>query len=144
MPDLRDILERSHSIATVGASSNSSKAAGGVPQYLKKIGFHIIPVNPTASQIFGDKSYASLLEIEEPVDVVQVFRPPSEAPDIASHAVQIGAKVLWLQLGITSEEARRIAEDAGIDFVQDRCMEQESRRFGIRKKTTPMQQGTMR
>lgn len=135
-PDLRNILERSHTIATVGASTNLAKAAGGVPQYLKKIGFHVIPVNPNASEIFGDKSYATLLDIEEPVDVVQVFRPPDEAPDIARQAVRIGAKVLWLQLGITSDEARGIAEDAGIDYVEDRCMEHESRRFGIRKKAT--------
>jgi predicted CoA-binding protein len=136
MPDLRDILERSHSIATVGASTNLAKAAGGVPQYLKKIGFRVIPVNPNASEIFGDRSYATLLDIEEPVDVVQVFRPPNEAPDIARQAVRIGARVLWLQLGITSDEARRIAEAAGIDYVEDRCMEQESRRFGIAKEAT--------
>lgn len=133
MPDLRSILERSRTIATVGASANLGKAAGNVPQYLKTIGFRVIPVNPNASEILGEKSYSTLLDVEEPVDVVQVFRPSDEAPEIARQAVQIGAKVLWLQLGITSAEARRIAEEAGIDYVEDRCMANESRRLGIRK-----------
>lgn len=132
--NLRDILERSHTIATVGASSDLAKAAGDVPQNLKQIGFRVIPVNPNVSEIFGDRSYPSLVDVEEPVDVVQVFRPPDEAPDLARQAVRIGASVLWLQLGITSDEARTIAEEAGIDYVEDRCMWQESRRLGIRKR----------
>lgn len=135
-PDLRRILERSRTVATVGASSDLSKAAGNVPRYLKEIGFHVIPVNPNASEVLGDRSYASLLDVEEPVDVVQVFRPSDEAPDIARQAVRTGAKVLWLQLGITSVEARRIAEGAGLQYVEDHCMAQESRRFGIRKRRT--------
>ncbi|MGH2774897.1 MAG: CoA-binding protein [Actinomycetota bacterium] len=130
---MRDILESSNSVATVGASTNPNKAAGGVPQHLKTIGFHIIPVNPHASEIFGERSFESLLDVDEQVDIVQVFRPSEEAPDIARQAVQIGAKVLWLQLGITSAEARRIADDAGIVFIEDRCMERESRRLRIRK-----------
>ena len=133
MADLREILMRSTTIGTVGASTKLAKPAGGVPQYLKEIGFHVIPVNPRASEIFGERSYPSLLDIEEPVDVVQVFRPSKEAPDIARQAVQIGAKALWLQLGITSQEARIIAERAGLDYVEDRCMAVESRRLGIRK-----------
>jgi predicted CoA-binding protein len=133
MADLREILMRSTTIGTVGASTNLAKPAGGVPQFLKKIGFHVIPVNPKAAEIFGDRSYASLLDIEEPVDIVQVFRPSKEAPDIARQAVKIGAKTLWLQLGITSQEARIIAERAGLDYVEDRCMAAESRRLGIRK-----------
>jgi uncharacterized protein len=105
----------------------------GVPQHLKRIGFHVIPVNPNASEILGERAFASLLEIDEPVDIVQVFRPSEEAPNIARQAVQIGAKSLWLQLGITSPEARRIADQAGIDYVEDRCMQRETRRLRIRK-----------
>ena len=97
MADLREILMRSTTIGTVGASTNRAKPAGEVPQYLKEIGFHVIPVNPKASEIFGERSYPSLLDIEEPVDVVQVFRPSKEAPDIARQAVQLGAKALWLR-----------------------------------------------
>lgn len=131
--DVREILERSNSVATVGASTNLDKPAGGVPQHLKSIGFHVIPVNPNASEILGEKSFAGLLDVDKPVDIVQVFRPSEEAPHIARQAVQIGAKVLWLQLGITSPEAREIADEAGIEYVEDRCMERESRRLGIRK-----------
>lgn len=120
-------------MATVGASTNIDKPAGGVPQHLKAIGFHVIPVNPNASEIFGVKSFASLLDIEGPVDIVQVFRPSQEAPDIARQAVEVGAKVLWLQLGITSDEARRIAQEAGIEFIENRCMAKETRHLGIRK-----------
>ena len=120
-------------MATVGASTNLQKPAGGVPQHLKRIGFHVIPVNPNASEILGERSFASLLDIDEPVDIVQVFRPSEEAPIIARQAVQIGTKSLWLQLGITSPEARRIADQAGIDYVEDRCMQRETRRLRIRK-----------
>jgi uncharacterized protein len=90
-------------------------------------------VNPNASEILGERAFASLLEIDEPVDIVQVFRPSEEAPNIARQAVQIGAKSLWLQLGITSPEARRIADQAGIDYVEDRYMQRETRRLRIRK-----------
>ncbi|CAN5629858.1 CoA-binding protein [soil metagenome] len=134
--DIREILERSDSVATVGASANPNKPAGGVPQYLKSVGFHVIPVNPNAPEIFGEKSFASLLDVDEPVDIVQVFRPSEEVPDVARQAVQIGAKVLWLQLGITSPEARAIADKAGIEYVEDRCMERETRRLRIRKGST--------
>ncbi len=131
---IRHILEQASTIATVGASKNRSKAAGGVPLYLREIGFRLITVNPKATELYGEKSYASLLEVDEPVDVVQVFRPTEETPGIARQAVRIGAKALWLQLGIRSEEARRIAEKAGLAYVEDRCMAIESRRLGISKR----------
>lgn len=130
---IQDILENARSVATVGASKDPSKAAGGVPLHLQEMGFRVIPVNPSASELYGVPAYPSLLEIEEPIDVVQVFRPSEEAPEIARQAVQVGAKVLWLQLGITSPEARQIAEDAGLAYVEDRCMVVETGRLGIRK-----------
>jgi predicted CoA-binding protein len=120
-------------VATVGASDNIDKPAGRVPKHLKSIGFHVIPVNPNASEVLGVRAFASLLDVDEPVDVVQVFRPSQEAPEIARQAVALGAKALWLQLGITSDEARGIAHDAGIDYVEDLCMQQETRRLGITK-----------
>lgn len=132
--NIRNILETATTVATVGASRDPSKAAGGVPLDLIELGFKVIPVNPTVTELFGEEAYPSLLDIEEPIDVVQVFRPSEEAPEIARQAVQMGAKVLWLQLGITSFEARRIAEDAGLIFVEDRCMSIESRRFDITKR----------
>ena len=122
-------------MATVGASTDLYKPSGGVPHHLKTIGYHVIPVNPNTSEILGVRSFPSLLDVDEPIDIVQVFRPSEEAPDIARQAVQVGAKVLWLQLGITSAEARAIAEDAGLEYIEDHCMEQETRRLGIRKDT---------
>lgn len=93
----------------------------------------MIPVNLNATELYGQKAYPSLLDIGEPVDVVQVFRPSEEVPEIARHAVRIGAKALWLQFGITSPEARRIAEDAGLLYVEDRCMAVESDLLGIHR-----------
>jgi hypothetical protein len=133
--DVREILERSLSVATVGASTDLYKPAGGVPHHLKAIGFHVIPVNPNASEILGTRSFPNLIDVDEPVDIVQVFRPSDEAPGIARQAAQVGAKVLWLQLGITSAEARAIAEAAGLEYIEDQCMERETRRLGIRKDT---------
>jgi uncharacterized protein len=129
----REILESATTIATVGASKDGWKPAGEVPRFLKQIGFRVIPVNPRAIELFGEKAYPSLLDIGEPIDVVQVFRPAGEAPEIARQAVQIGARALWLQLGIRSDEARRIAEEAGLAYVEDRCMAVETRRLSIAK-----------
>jgi predicted CoA-binding protein len=128
---IRDVLENARTVAVVGASKDPSKPAGGAPLFLKEIGFRVIPVNPSATELYGEKAYPTLLDIEDSVDVVQVFRPAHEAPEIARQAVAIGAKVLWLQLGITSDEARKIAHDAGRGYVEDRCMAIESRRLGI-------------
>ena len=133
MADAQEILERSRTIAVVGIARTTDKPSGGVPADLQRRGFRIVPVNPKADEILGEKAYASLADVPEDVDVVEVFRPAAEAPEIARQAVAIGARAVWLQLGIESDEARRIAEDAGLDFVQDRCMAVESRRHDIRK-----------
>ena len=133
MAEPREILERSTTIAVVGIARSKDKPSGGVPAELQGRGFRIVPVNPKADEILGESAFASLADVTEPVDVVEVFRPAGEAPEIARQAVAIGAKALWLQLGIESEEARRIAEEAGLDFVQDRCMAVESRRYDVRK-----------
>jgi hypothetical protein len=109
-------------IAVVGASPDASKTAHVVPAYLQDVGYRIIPVNPRHERVLGERSYATLLDIPDPVDVVQVFRRPEEAPEIAEQAVAIGANVLWLQVGIISEEAATIAQDAGLTFVSDLCM----------------------
>ena len=116
------IYSQSKTIAVVGASADESKAAHRIPSYLQSQGYRILPVNPRGGELFGEHVFHSLIEIDVPVDVVEVFRPASEAPEIASQAVTIGAKVLWLQLGIVSEEAQHIAESAGLTVVMDRCM----------------------
>jgi len=118
----RQILEYARSIAVVGASRDPDKAGGSVPFALQAHGFRIFPINPTADVLFGEHVYRSLADLPEKVDVVQVFRPGEEAPEIARQAVAIGARALWLQLGIKSNEARQIAEAAGLDYIEDRCM----------------------
>jgi uncharacterized protein len=119
----RDVLARSRVIAVVGASRDPAKPGHSIPAQLQRFGFRIIPVNPNAAglSLFGERVRASLLDIDEPVDLVDVFRPAADAPEIARQAAQIGSSALWLQEGIVSDEARRIAEAAGMDYVEDRC-----------------------
>jgi predicted CoA-binding protein len=120
--DFREIYGRVKTVAVVGASSDPSKVAFAIPRYLKSQGFRIIPVNPKGGEILGQQVRTSLAEVDVPLDAVDVFRPAEETPDIARQAVAIGAKVLWLQEGIHSDEAQRIAEEAGLTFVSNRCM----------------------
>lgn len=120
--ELRDIYAQTKTIAVVGASSDPDKPGHHIPSYLQSQGYRLIPVSPKGGEIFGEKAFASLLDIDEAVDVVDVFRPSEEAPEIARQAAEIGAKVLWLQTGIVSEEAANIAESAGIQVVMGRCM----------------------
>ena len=93
-----------------------------MPRQILRHGWHVIPVNPYAEEIWGQSCYRTLADIPEPVDLVNVFRPSAETPDVAKQAVAIGAKALWLQQGIASDEARRIATDAGLDYVEDHCI----------------------
>jgi predicted CoA-binding protein len=116
------IYAQTRTIAVIGASADASKAAHQIPRYLQSQGYRILPVNPRGGELFGEHVFRSLGEIDVPVDVVEVFRPAPEAPEIARQAIAIGAKALWLQLGIVSEEARHIAEAAGLTVVMNRCM----------------------
>jgi uncharacterized protein len=133
--DLEGIYRDSRTIAVVGASADESKAAHSIPAYLQEQGYHIRPVNPRGGELFGEPVATSLADVEGPVDVVDVFRPAAEAPGIARQAVAIGARVLWLQLGIDNDEARRIAEDAGLTVVVDRCMGAVHRQLGLGPRT---------
>ena len=108
-----EVLASAKTIAVVGASRDPRKAGGSVPEGLQRRGFRIIPINPFADELFGERVYRTLADVPEKVDLVDVFRPAPDAPEIARQAVAIGAKGLWLQLDIRSEEARRIAEAAG-------------------------------
>lgn len=128
-----EILEHASVIAVVGASRDPDKAAGSVPAGLQRRGFRIIPINPYADMLFGERVYRSLLDVPDQVDVVDVFRPSDEAPGIAHEAVAIGAKALWLQLDLRSEEARAIAESAGLDYVEDECTAVVSSLYRIKK-----------
>lgn len=135
MSSPQEILGYARTVAVVGASENPGKSAHRIPVALAEAGFRIIPVNPTADEVFGEQAYATLADVPDDVeiDVVDVFRPSDEAPDIARQAAARGARALWLQAGITSDEARTIAEDAGMDYVEDLCMGTEQRRSGITK-----------
>jgi predicted CoA-binding protein len=118
----KQILEDSTTIAVVGASRDPGKSAHSVPRQMQLHGWRIIPVNPFADELFGEKVYRTLADIPEPVDIVDVFRPSEQAADVATQAAAIGAKALWLQQGIVSDEARAIAEAAGMDYVEDLCI----------------------
>lgn len=131
MTDPKTILRRSKVIAVVGISRYTHKEAGRVPAQMQMAGYRIIPVNPHADVLLGEKVYRSLQDIPEPIDLVNVFRPSAEAPDVVRKAVAVGAKAVWLQLGISSEEARRIAEDAGLDYVENRCIAVEMVRYRL-------------
>src|SRR5260370_290632 len=114
---LLGIYATTKTIAVVGASADPTKAAHVIPRYLQSQGYRILPVNPRGGELFGERVFRSLAEIDVPVDVVDVFRPAEEAPEIARQAIAVGANVLWLQLGIESDEARRLAESAGVTGV---------------------------
>jgi uncharacterized protein len=127
--DLKGILTSAKTIAVVGLSANPSKDSHGVAAYLQKNGYRIIPVNPSADEILGEKSFPDLLSISEPVDVVDVFRRPEFLPEIADQAIKIKAEVLWMQLGVSNEEAANKARQAGITVVQGHCMMAEHSRL---------------
>ncbi|OXM72042.1 MULTISPECIES: CoA-binding protein [Amycolatopsis] len=123
MADLaEEVLKAAKTIAVVGLSRDPAKAAHSVPAAMQAAGFRVIPVHPSADELLGEKVYRTLADIPEPVDLVDVFRPSREAPGVAEQAVAIGAKTLWLQQGIVSAEARRIAEGGGLNYVEDRCI----------------------
>ena len=129
----QDILATAKTIAVVGASRDPFKPGGSVPAGLQRRGFRVIPINPYADWLFGEKVYRSLLDVPEKIDIVDVFRPSADAPEIARQAAEVGAKALWLQLDIRSEEARRTAEAAGMEFVEDECTAVIASLYQIRK-----------
>ena len=121
LEDIRALYERMRTIAVVGCSSDPTKAGNYIPRYLRAYGYEVRPVNPRQSELLGQRCYESLAEIDEPIDLVDVFRRAEYCPDVARQAVEAGAKAVWLQLGIVSPEARRIAEEAGLDYVENQC-----------------------
>jgi hypothetical protein len=127
--DIKTILKTSRSVASVGLSADETKDSFGVAVYLQRAGYHLIPINPRADTILGQKVYRSVADIPVKVDVVQIFRPAPEAPAIVEQAIAIGAKVVWMQEGIVNEEAAETARTAGLQVVMDHCMMQEHRRL---------------
>lgn len=122
---IKGILERSTTVAVVGLSDNPERVSFMVSEAMQAKGYTIIPVNPNADTILGQKSYASLKDIPVPVDIVNVFRRSEHTPPVAEEAVAIGAKTLWLQLGIANEEAAAIAAEGGLEVIMDRCIKVE-------------------
>ena len=120
--ELKELLTNASTIAIVGASSNPDKASYGIMQKLQKAGYKVIPVNPRETEILGERSYPSLVDIPEPIDIVDVFRRAEDTPGIADEAATIGAKALWLQTGIVSEDAAARAKAAGLTVVMDLCI----------------------
>jgi predicted CoA-binding protein len=126
---LRRILRKSRTIAVVGLSAQWHRPSYFAAKYMMDHGYTVIPVNPMYDQVLGKKCYKSLREIPEPVDVVDCFRKSAEIPALAVDAAAIGAKVLWMQLGVRNPEARRSAEAAGLEVVEDHCVKIEHARF---------------
>lgn len=129
---LKSLLESVRTVAVVGLSTDPEKPSSKVAEILIDAGYDVIPVHPKAETILGRTVYASLADIPVPVDVVDVFRPAAETAGIAREAVDIGAKTLWLQLGIASDDARAVADDAGLTYVEDLCIGETTERLGAR------------
>ena len=120
--ELKELLTNATTIAIVGASSNPDKVSYGIMQKLQKAGYKVIPVNPRETEILGERSFPSLIDVPERIDIVDVFRRPEDTPAIADEAVKIGAKALWLQTGIVSEDAAARAKAGGLTVVMDACI----------------------
>ena len=136
MADIKEILLKNKTIAMIGVSKDASKPSTIVMKYMQKYGFRVIPVNPSAKgeEILGEEVFGKLDEIKIPIDMVDVFRPSKEALDIANDTVKIGAKVLWLQLGISSNEAKEVVESNNIDYVENKCTKMEYQKFFLKKR----------
>jgi predicted CoA-binding protein len=123
------ILEESHTIAVIGLSAKPDRPSYDVAAFLQSKQYRIIPVNPNLSSILGEKSYPDLSSIPEPVDVVDIFRKSEDVGPIVDEAIKVGAKTIWMQLGIVNEEAAKKAQDAGLNVIMDRCMKREFERI---------------
>jgi predicted CoA-binding protein len=119
---LRRLLTSATTIAMVGASGNPDKASYGIMQKLQQDGYKVIPINPKEPEILGERAYPSLIDVPEKIDIVDVFRRAEDTPSIADDAVKIGAKALWLQSGISNDEAAKRAEAGGLQVVMDACI----------------------
>ena len=127
MSEIKDILTKYKTIAMVGVSKDTKKTSTIVMKYMKNYGFKVYPVNPSAKgeKILGEEVYAKITDIKKNVDIVDVFRPSKEAYEIAKDAVKIGAKVLWLQLGIRNENAKKLVEENKMEYIENKCTKME-------------------
>ncbi len=125
MNAIGNILKSAKTIAVVGLSSRRSRPSYGVSEYMKSVGYRIIPVNPMETEVLGEKAVASLDDVKEPVDIVDVFRRSEFVPDVVDAAIRIGAKCVWMQEGVVHEDAASKARAAGLNVVMDRCILKE-------------------
>jgi predicted CoA-binding protein len=134
MSEIKDILSKYKSIAMVGVSKDLKKTSTIVMKYMQDYGFKVYPVNPSAKGeiILGEEVYANITEIDKNVDIVDVFRPSSEAYGIAEDAVRIGAKVLWLQLGIRDEKAKKLVEENKMEYIENKCTKMEYQKYFLK------------
>mgnify|MGYP001498132280 CR=1 FL=1 len=134
MSNIKNILSKYKSIAMIGVSNDPTKASTIVMKYMQKYGYKVYPVNPKAKgqRILGEEVFEKITDIREPVDIVDVFRPSREVLDIAKDTINIGAKVLWLQLGIKNEKAKKIIEANKIEYVEDRCTKMEYQKYFLK------------
>jgi uncharacterized protein len=126
---IQRVLHNAKTVAVVGLSRNELRASFFVGYYLRRHGYRVIPVNPRESEILGEKSFKSLLDVPVPIDIVNVFRAPDALPAIAAEAVKINAGNLWCQFGVINEEGARIATDGGVSVIMDRCIKVEHARY---------------
>lgn len=119
---MRDILSTARTIAVVGHSDDLAKPSYTIANYLRRMGYTVYPVNPTVQTIDGERSYASLADVPEPIDIVNVFRNSRHLPGVVDDAIAVGAKVVWAQLGVENDDAVRRADEAGITLIQDNCI----------------------
>jgi uncharacterized protein len=129
-----EILQKYKVIAVVGLSPNRMRPSYGVSEYMKRSGYRIIPVNPGHDEILGEKSYRTLDDVPEPVEIVNVFRRSEFVPEVAEAAIRKGAKVLWLQEGIAHEEAAAKARAAGLEVVMNTCILKEHRKLAVARR----------
>ena len=134
MNNTKDILSKYKSIAMIGVSNDPTKASTIVMKYMQNYGYKVYPINPSAKgqKILGEEVFEKITDIKEPVEIVDVFRPSKEALEIAKDTIKIGAKVLWLQLGIKNAEAKLIVESNNIEYVEDRCTKMEYQKHFLR------------
>jgi predicted CoA-binding protein len=121
-PALRDILKAARTIAVVGHSDKPNKPSYQIANYLRRAGYKVYPVNPTVKTIDGEPSYPSLADVPEPIDIVDVFRNSRHLPEVVEEAIAVGAKVVWAQLGVSSEQAERRAAEAGMTLIENNCI----------------------
>ena len=127
MSDIKEILSKYKKIAMIGVSNDPKKASTIVMRYMQKYGFKVYPVNPKAKgqKILGEEVFEKITDIKDPIDIVDVFRPSKEIPAIAEDVVKIGAKVLWLQLGIRNEDAKKLMSTNNIHYIENKCTKME-------------------